>query len=122
MMSVVVGSCRQSVKIRQYPPGLTTLWHSDSQRLHQYAHDRVSRLSPLNPAYTRFVPVCWYFVATSDCRSPRVNPPDEYGGSVMTASNAASGSDCNTASESPHTTDTGSASLGIIPFRPVGSP
>jgi hypothetical protein len=40
-------------------------------------------------------------IAGGNDRSPRVNPPDEYGGSEMTASTLASGIDWSTASASP---------------------
>jgi hypothetical protein len=99
--SVVVGSCRQSVKTHSGAPGLATRRHSPIQRAHQYSNDRWSRLSPENAGRSICVPVIVYFSAGGTERSPRVNPPDEYGGSVMTASTLASGMVRSTASASP---------------------
>jgi hypothetical protein len=82
-------------------PGFATRRHSPSQSAHQYANDRWSRLSPPNAGRSIFVPFIVYFIAGGSDRSPRVNPPDEYGGSVMTASTLASSIDRSTASASP---------------------
>jgi hypothetical protein len=55
----------------------------------------------VNAGRSTFVPSIGYFIAGGTDRSPRVNPPDEHGGSAMTASTLASGIDRSTASASP---------------------
>src|SRR6516162_9507494 len=101
MTSVVVGSCRQSVKTPIGEPGLATRRHSLSHSEHQYPNERWSRLSPANSGRSTCVPVSVYFADVDPARSPRVKPPDEYGGSVMTASTLPVGIDRRTARASP---------------------
>jgi hypothetical protein len=75
--SVIVGSCRQSVKTHRGAPSFATRRDSPSRSAHQYANERWSRLSPENAGRSIFVPFIVYFIAGGSDRSPRVNPPDE---------------------------------------------
>ena len=97
--SATVGSWRQSHQTKHKPPSTVTRRHSDSHSEHQYPNERWSRLSPANSP-TRTHPFA-YLMALLSSRSERMSPPDEYGGSVTTASTLPLGTSSSSRSVSP---------------------
>ena len=113
------GSCRQSVNAMSGAPSRAMRQHSASHSMHHMVQLRWSLASLSIGGYRRFVPLCWYFWAGSACRAPRVTPPLEYGGSVKTASMAASGKVARIPSASPWYSVTPSFRQSFITVRSV---